>query len=175
MTAAKPAAPAITTYGERSPGAPPELDAFAFLVGKWEGVGKAKLPDGKTAEFSVSWLGRYILDGMAIADEFHSSAPDGSPYLGISLRSYDQAKKTWIVEYLNVSNSFLRRQVNATSGSVEVRDRTVTVISQSQDAWSRETYRVDSQDRFTYSIDASQDGGRSWSVSQMEIDFARKE
>jgi hypothetical protein len=26
---------------------------------------------------------------MAIADEFHSLAPDGSPYLGLSLRHFD--------------------------------------------------------------------------------------
>jgi hypothetical protein len=92
MTEVRAAEPAISAYGERNPNAPSELNAFAFLVGKWEGAGKAKLPDGKVAEFAVSWIGRYILDGMAIADEFHSLAPDGSPYLGISFRQYDPAK-----------------------------------------------------------------------------------
>jgi hypothetical protein len=36
----------------------------------------------------------------AIADEFHASTPDGRPYLGMSLRQYDAARKAWIVEYL---------------------------------------------------------------------------
>jgi hypothetical protein len=98
-----------TTYGERNPGSPNELEAFAFLVGKWQGTGKVRLPDGKVAEFSgVSWIGRYILDGTAIADELHSAYPDGRPFLGISLRQYDASRKTWIVEHLNVSDSFLR-------------------------------------------------------------------
>lgn len=53
MTEARAATPAITTYGQRNPNAPSELDAFAFFIGKWEGFGKTKLPDGKSAEFSA--------------------------------------------------------------------------------------------------------------------------
>lgn len=175
MTQVRADVPAITTYGERNPNAPKELEAFAFLIGKWEGMGKVKLEDGKSAEFAVSWIGRYILDGTAIADELHSSAPDGSPYLGISLRQYDASRKAWIIEYLNVSNSFLRRQVNTVSGSVSVNGQTVLVISESPDMWSREHYRVASHNQFTYSIDLSKDGGRSWDVGQIEMKFTRTE
>jgi hypothetical protein len=173
---AQPAAAAITTYGERNADAPKELDAFAFLIGKWEGGGKTKTADGKIVEFGgVTWIGRYILDGTAIADEGHASAPDGSPYLGISLRQYDGAKKAWIVEYLNVSNSFLRKQVSAASGSVTVEGNTVAVISEAPDTWIRETYRVESRDQFTYSMDLSNDGGRSWNVGQIEMNLRRTE
>jgi hypothetical protein len=166
---------AIATYGERHRNAPSQLDVFAFLIGKWDGVGKTTTPEGKVVEFAVTWIGRYILDGMAIADEFHSKAPDGSPYLGISFRQYDAAKKTWVVECLNISNSFLRRQVNARSGSVQVDGQAVVVTSQSPEMWSRETYRVPSLDRFTYTIDLSSDAGRSWALGQIEIMFTRKE
>jgi hypothetical protein len=169
------APPAVTKYGERNANAPPELDAFAFFIGNWEGIGKTKLADGKSAEFSAAWIGRYIFDGMAIADEFHSSAPNGSPYLGISLRQYNREKRSWVIEYLNVTNSFLRRQVNATSGSVKVAGNTVVVISESAQMWSRESYRVESHDHFTYDIDLSSDGGRSWAPGQIEMSFTRKE
>ena len=79
MTEVPASVPAVTTYGERNAHAPDGLSAFAFLVGKWEGMGKVRLADGKSAEFAVFWIGRYVLDGMAIADEFHLLAPDGSP------------------------------------------------------------------------------------------------
>jgi hypothetical protein len=175
LAEAQPAAPAITTYGQRSLDAPRELDAFSFLIGKWEGGGKTKLPDGTIAEFGgVTWIGRYILDGMAIADEGHASAPDGSPYLGISFRYYDAPKKAWIVEFLNVTSSFIRRQVNATSGSVTVDGKTVVVLGKDADMWGRETYRVDSHDHWTYSLDLSNDGGRTWNVGQIEMSFSRK-
>lgn len=176
MADAQPEAPAITTYGERNAAAPPELDAFSFLIGQWEGTAKTKTTDGKIVEVGdVTWIGRYILDGMVIADEGHASAPDGSPAFGISFRSYDTTKKAWVVEFLNVTNNFLRRQVNATSGSVTVDGNTVVVLGKDADMWGRETYRVDSHDRWTYRIDLSSDGGRTWDVGQFEMSFSRKE
>lgn len=69
---------AITTYGSRNTAAPEELSVFSFLVGKWQGVGKTRLEDGNDAEFELTWIGRYILDGMAIADEIHSAARDAA-------------------------------------------------------------------------------------------------
>ena len=33
--------PSKTTYGERNPSAPKELEAFSFLIGKWQGTGKS--------------------------------------------------------------------------------------------------------------------------------------
>jgi hypothetical protein len=138
-------------------------------------MGRVKLDGGKFAEFTVSWIGRYILDGTAIADEFHSLAPDGSPYLGISLRQYDTKRKTWIIEYLNVSHSFLRKQVNSGSGSVTVDGPSVTVTSGAPDSMSREHYRVADRDNFVYCLDASDDGGSNWNEGQIEITFRRSE
>jgi hypothetical protein len=162
-----------TTYGERSPHAPQELDVFAFLIGKWDGQGKTTLPDGKVAEFPVTWIGRYILDGMAIADEMHASSPDGSPYLGISLRQFDANRRTWVIEYLNVTHSFLRRQVNTDSGSVDVTGRTVTVSSESPEVTIREHYHVTDRDNLVYRLDTSSDCGKSWNKGQIEMHFRR--
>jgi hypothetical protein len=146
---------------------------FAFLIGKWDGQGTTTLQDGTVAEFPVTWVGRYILDGTAIADEMHAPAPDGSPYLGISLRQYDATRTTWIIEYLNVSHSFLRRQVNSDSGSVSVAGRTVTVASESPGVPIREHYHVADRDHFVYRLDVSNDGGKSWSKGQIEMTFRR--
>jgi hypothetical protein len=165
--------PSKTTYGERSPQAPQELDVFAFLIGKWEGQGKTTMQDGKVAQFPVTWIGRYILDGSAIADEMHAAAPDGSPYLGISLRQYDVNRRTWIIEYLNVTHSFLRRQVNSDSGSVDVIGRTVTISSESPEVSIREHYHVADRDNFVYRLDMSNDVGKTWNKGQIEMTFRR--
>src|SRR5580698_2011933 len=110
------AEPAITPYGHKNVQAPTQLSDFSFLVGTWQGSGRTRLADGSYAQFSgVTWIGRYILNGMAIADEFHASTPDGKAYLGISLRQFDTQHHAWIIEYLNVTNSFLR-QVDPGSG-----------------------------------------------------------
>jgi Protein of unknown function (DUF1579) len=165
--------PAITTYGARNPQAPNQLSLFSFLVGKWKGTGKSRLEDGSQAQFDLTWIGRYILNGMAIADEIHSLAPDGKPYLGISLRHFDPKRDSWIVEYLNVSNSFLRRQVNPQSGNVSVDAGTVIVVSEDAQTRIRERYRVEDQNHFTYSTDMSRDEGRSWDAVLVEMTMTR--
>jgi hypothetical protein len=167
--------PSKRTYGEKSPGAPQELSAFSFLIGKWEGKGRTKIEDGKFAEYDVTWIGRYILDGMAIGDELHGPMPDGSPYLGISLRQYDAQRKTWIIEYLNVTHSFLRRQVNSDSGSVRVNGRNVIVTSESPGVVVREHYQVSGDHAWVYRLDVSNDGGKSWNAGQVEMTFRRAE
>ena len=165
--------PSKTIYGERSPRAPRELDVFAFLIGKWDGRGRTRLPDGKVAEYPVAWVGRYILDGTAIADEGHAPYPDGTPFLGITFRQYDQSRKTWVIEFLNVSESFLRRQVHDGAGLVAVSGRTVTVTSESPGIVVREHYVVADADNWVYRLDSSNDGGRSWNEGAIEFTFRR--
>ena len=165
--------PSKTIYGEKSPRAPRELDVFAFLIGKWDGRGRTRLPDGKVAEYPVAWVGRYILDGTAIADEAHAPYPDGTPSLGITFRQYDQNRKTWVIEFLNVSESFLRRQVHHGTGSVAVSGRTVTITSGSPGIIVREHYVVPDADNWVYRLDSSHDGGRSWNEGTIEFTFRR--
>jgi hypothetical protein len=164
---------AMTPFGELNPQAPRELGLFSFLVGKWSGAGKTRLPDGQFAQYEVTWIGRYILDGMAIADEFHGPFPDGSPFLGISFRQFDARRGAWIIEYLNVSNSFLRRQVNPMSGSVRRDDGAIVVLSEDGENRIREHYRSPDRNHFTYTTDSSPDGGKTWDPVLIEIKMAR--
>jgi hypothetical protein len=81
----------------------------------------------------------------------------------------------WIVEFLNVSNSFIRRQVNPRSGAVEKDGSTVVVTSVSDQSISREYYRVIDDDRFVYTIDLSNDGGETWNRGSIEFTMNRVE
>jgi hypothetical protein len=167
--------PSITTYGQRNAQAPRQLDSFAFLVGKWRGTAKIRLEDGSHAQSELTWIGRYILDGMAIADEFHALAPDGKPYLGISIRQFDAHSNSWTIEYLNISNSFIRRQVNPRSGTVSVDASAIVVISEDAQTRIREKYLVEDQNHFTYTSDMSRDGGRNWDPVLFEMTMVRLE
>ena len=167
---------AITSYGKKHDSAPEELDVFSFLIGKWEGSGKTRLPDGTVVEYDgITWIGRYILDGMAIMDEGHVPLPDGGRGIGITFRYFDPVNEHWIVEFLNVTNSFIRRQVNAESGSIEIDGTTVIVVSESDQSSSREYYRVLGEDRFDYSIDLTNDGGETWNRGSIEFHMSRIE
>jgi hypothetical protein len=166
----------ITTYGTRHESAPEELDAFSFLIGKWEGSGRTRLPDGTVVEYDgITWIGRYVLDGMAIVDEGHMPLPDGGRGIGITFRYFDPVNEHWIVEFLNVTNSFIRRQVNAEAGSVEIDGTTVIVVSEGDQSISREYYRVLGGDRFDYTIDLTSDGGETWDRGPIEFNLSRVE
>lgn len=168
--------PAITTYGDRHEAAPEELELFSFLIGKWEGSGRTRLADGTVAEYDgLTWIGRYALDGMAIIDELHAPLPGGGTGLGITLRYFDTDSDGWVVEFFNVTNSFIRRQVNARSGAVETEGSTVIVTSVSDASISREFYRVIDDDRFVYTIDLSSDGGGTWNKGSIEFSLHRVE
>ncbi len=170
------AEPAITPYGQRSAEAPSQLDLFSFLVGKWKGSGRTRLPDGSFVPGGdVAWIGRYVLNGMAIADEIQSLGPDGKTYLGITIRHFDAKRNSWIIEFLNVTNSFLRKQVNPQSGSVSLDAGSVVIICEDGETKIRETYRVADQNHFTYSTDGSRDGGQSWDAWLVEMTMERVE
>jgi hypothetical protein len=103
----------------------------------------------------------------------HGPYPDGTPFLGISLRQSDQSRKTWVIEFLNVSESFLRRQVREGTGSVAVNGRTVTVTSESPGVVVREHYVVPDADNWIFRRDSSNDGGRTWNEGAIEFTFRR--
>jgi hypothetical protein len=169
-------APAVTPYGSRSPAAPAELDLFAFLIGKWEGTAKVRKPDGTMADGGkITWTGRWVLDGSAIADEGQATGPDGRPYFGVSLRRYDRQARAWTVEFINVTANFIRRQVNPRSGSVKRQGDTVVVEAADGDRVAREFYEVLSHDRFVYRIDLSKDHGKTWDTGAIEITMSRVE
>ena len=95
--------------------------------------------------------------------------------MGITFRYFDPENEHWIVEFLNVSYSFIRRQVNAESGSVETDGSTVIVVSESGQSIIREYYRVLGKDRFVYSLDLSNDAGEKWNRGSIEFTMSRAE
>jgi hypothetical protein len=174
---ARPRDSAGNTYGLRSMNASPELNAFAFFIGKWEGVGKTRLPDGKIVEYPITWIWRYILDGTAIADEGHWTPPDGTRGVGISFRQYDSSRKAWVIEFLAEPNSQFFPQVRPGAGSVTVNGRNVMVVSEppsGSEKRVREHYEpAPNNDTWVYRLDESNDSGKSWNEGRTEYTLRR--
>jgi hypothetical protein len=89
-------------FGKPNPKAPAELSRFAFLIGRYRCEGKLKLANGELQTVQATWVGRYILDGYAIQDDYRMTGPSGElMVLGTNLRAYDAAKKIWNMKWLN--------------------------------------------------------------------------
>ncbi len=168
---------AVAPYGVRNPAAPAELDAFSFLVGKWKGSAKVRLENGDYTQYDTLWIGRYVLNGMAIADEGYAVDSDGASTLGgYTLRFFDPSNKSWAIDFVNVGNSFVRRQVNPRAGSVQADESSIVVVN-AQDGTMliREVYHLSGTDNFVYRAELSRDGGKSWDTGSYEMTMTRVE
>ena len=88
--------------GNPNPNAPAALSRFAFLIGKWRCEARVRLPDGEWQTLQGTWLGRFILEGYAIADEYRmTDSSGGLVVLGMNLRAYDASKQAWNMKWLN--------------------------------------------------------------------------
>jgi hypothetical protein len=64
-------------FGKRNPNAPAALSRFEFLIGRWRCEAKIRLANGEWQILPAMWLGRVILDGYAIADEYRMAGSAG--------------------------------------------------------------------------------------------------
>jgi hypothetical protein len=150
----------------RNPKAPEELSRFEFLVGSWRCDASVRLPDDEWQSFRATWLGRYILDGYAIADEYRMIDDTGDPIvLGVNLRTYDGTTRTWHIKWLNALTGTWTDLASPELGGVTF-DRGSIVYAFHEPvaahAYTRATYTNISSTHFTWQGERSDDG-MAWS------------
>ncbi len=161
-------------FGQRNPDAPPELERFAFLVGRWRGSGRTLQEDGTEQPYELEWVGRYVLDGHAIVDEARLLTDRGElDRVFLSFRFYDRTRERWITEVLDVRDSALTPQGQEEAGGVHFTDDSVTWMTRQGEMVGREMFRDIEPDRFTYQMDVSSDGGATWAPAVDRIEVRR--
>src|SRR6266853_5069142 len=153
-------------YGSPNPKAPPELSHFAFIIGKWRCDVRVKGENGTWQPYQATWVGRYILDGYVISDEYRMTNTKGELIVhGMNFRSYSVEKKTWIMRWLNARDSFWLELGPEKLGGVRVTPKAITfnlIDTFAPGALSRVTFSNISESHFTWSSERSLDQGKSW-------------
>lgn len=94
-------------YGKPHPQAPAEMSQYAFLIGDYR-IEARKWQDGAwTKGFQAArWNGRYILDGMAIMDEWFDHPPGENPDTGrgVNIRMYNPETERWHLMWQHTKN-----------------------------------------------------------------------
>ena len=109
------------SYGTVHPDAPEQLATFAFLVGKWKCKGKVKAEEGQWRTFTADWVGQYILDGMAIGDEFRAVWDDGTLFKhGQNIRIYNVQQQSWRMKWIDALEATVISQGTKELGGVKV-------------------------------------------------------
>ncbi len=165
-------------FGAPNPNAPEELSQFVFLIGKWRCESKVKGQDGEYQTYSAVWIGRYVLDGYVIADEFRQMDSDGQlTQLGQTYRSYNSEKKTWVMKWHDALASTWLDLVPEDLGGVRVTDTAITFKHHlppgpvaklfPPHTIFRMTISDISPDHFTWRAHVSTDGEKTWDQVQV--------
>jgi hypothetical protein len=154
------------TADKPNPKAPAAISQFAFLIGRWRFDAKFKSPKGEWQTFHGSWIGRYILDGYAIADEYRMLDAGGEVVvLGMNFRVYDHAKQAWNIKWLNALDGTWTDLAPEEFGGAKFEGQSVRYIFRepigASEGWAatytRATYTSVSPAFFTWRGDKSDD------------------
>ena len=141
-------------YGEINPLAPAELSRFGFIVGTWRCEARLKRDESHWETLRASWVGRYVLDGWAIADEYRMSTASGELLvLGLNVRAYDGEKKVWNMKWLNGFSGAWTDLGPEELGGVTADEKSITLIMKEPVAghgFTRATYTNFSENHFTW-------------------------
>jgi hypothetical protein len=153
-------------FGELNPAAPAALSSFAFLVGRWRCTARVMTSDGSSQTFRATWQGRFILDGRAIADEYHMTSSSGETIvLGMNLRAFDPGRRAWNIKWLNALTGSWTDLGPEELGGVAFERGSIRYVFREPTAghaYTRATYADISPQRFTWRGESSDDG-TTWS------------
>jgi hypothetical protein len=160
-------------FGHLNPNAPAALSQFAFLLGRWRCEANVKLDGGEWQAFDATWVGRFILDGYAIADEYRMTDSSGELIvLGINVRAYDPARQVWNIKWLNALAGTWVDLGPEELGGVRFDGGSIVYAfkeSMAGHAYTRATYTNISDTHFTWRGEKSDDGkapstssGQAW-------------
>jgi hypothetical protein len=149
-----------------NPNAPTELTRFAFLIGDWQCEARIRSANGEWQTFQATWLGRFILAGYAIADEYRMTSLNGEiVVLGMNFRTYDRASNTWNIKWLDARAGTWTDLVSEESGGVTLDEHGISYAFKeptAAHAYTRATYTNISETHFTWRGEKSEDG-KAWS------------
>lgn len=152
-------------YGRPNRNAHPELSRFAFLIGRWRCDVRLKREDGSWEPLEASWVGRYVLDGYAIMDEFSMTRPTGELLvLGVNLRAYDVKREAWTLKWLNALDGTWVDLGPEELGGIKTDGQSISYSFEEHlgaHALTRATYLDISPSHFTWRGEKSSDG-RVW-------------
>ena len=135
-------------------------EAFSFLLGEWD-VEMLVMPPGATAGRRAHSQVRSILDGRALLDEIRHVDESGRVnFRGASFRTYIPDDDRWYVVWM------MANVEGYTELRAELVDNEVRTRGQGKDPggdlMERGRYHDIGVDAYSFTLDRSYDGGRSW-------------
>jgi hypothetical protein len=121
--------------------------------------------NGEWQSFKAIWLGRFILDGYAIADEYRMIDASGETIvLGMNFRAYDPSKRIWNLKWLNALGGNWTDLGPEQLGGVKFDRQSISYSFKepvAAQAYTRATYTNISDSHFTW-LGEKSDDANTW-------------
>lgn len=155
--------------GTRNPDGPEELAQFDFVIGDWDVEIDYVLTNGNTTTYTAHWHNRWILNGMAVMQEWRG------PYSsGAEIRSWNARAERWEGYNHYPGPTGVWRPTTA-----QRFDDRMEVTIQAEDAegpfLNRETYTDITENRMRMYSEISRDGGETWQDGRYDLIMVRRD
>jgi hypothetical protein len=167
-----------TAVAASTPVAPKEGTQFDFLVGQWEVTAKPKAVTLAQRIHGVpkvvgTWKAWRALDGWGVEDEVRLTDGSGNPLLlSHAVRYFDAAAHRWSVNTIDVYKN-IRAQSSADWRNGEMQVSGSGTDENGKAYLSRATFSKITPAAFSYRIDRSFDGGKTWTEGVTTMDARR--
>lgn len=164
----------VTAQENFGPRAHPEMEKMKFLIGEWQFNGRYPQPDGTFGKIVSRSSVNVTMGGRAIADHFSNVLANGEiDNVGITVRTYNAQTGKWKMFYVNQNlgaytnftgtyeNGEFHFDGKGVHGGVEIMEK-VTFFNIKEDSYS-------------WNMDRSFDGGKTWIKSFYAYDAVRVE
>lgn len=158
--------------------APKDAAQFDFLVGQWELTAKPLATTLAQRIHGVpkllgTWKAWRALDGWGIHDEIRLSDASGNPRLfSSSVRFYDAKARHWSISAIDVYKNVQSQSTSEWRGAEMVVSGS-GVDDEGKRFTSRAVFSKITAKSFSYRLDRSTDGGKSWTEGVTKIDAVR--
>lgn len=135
-------------------------DAFDFLVGEWD-LAMLTLPEGSAVGRRATLRVRHILDGAALFDEIRHVDETGKVnFRGATFRTYVVDRDRWYVLWMMANiEGCTELEAQVTAGEVHTSGKGRDPLGELQE---RGRYYDISSDCFSFTLERSNDAGRTW-------------
>lgn len=153
--------------GTRNPDGPAQLAEFDFVIGDWDATITFAAPGGQTVTYQAHWHNHWILNGLAVMQEWRG------PFLtGAEFRTVDARDGHWTGYNIYPGNAGGWRPTTARRT-----DDAMIVIIDGIDAegplLNRETYTDITADSFRMYSEISRDQGVTWETGDYHMMVVR--
>lgn len=146
---------------------------FDFLLGSWEFTAESKVP-GVPPVYHGRWTGERIGDATLVEDDF-AGLDDGGRrvYLGVTIRAFDAKAKRWTTAFVEPVRYLEGRTAKWSLGTAWREEHEMHEGPLDTAKASRARFYDIGPDHFSWRMDQSTDGGKTWTYDLLRVQARR--